>query len=213
MRIGVLVSGSGSNLQALIDLCKGPNIAAEIVLVLSNVPTAFGLQRAEDSSIATKVIDHKGYDGRELFDKAMIEALDDAAVDLVCLAGFMRLLTPIFVNHYVGRLINIHPALLPSFPGLHVQQQAIDAQACFSGATIHFVDEGMDTGAIIAQAVVPVLQGDDADSLAARILKQEHRLYPMAVRLFSENRVLLKDGRVEIVDSVQDPDATIISHK
>ncbi|MBF0193772.1 MAG: phosphoribosylglycinamide formyltransferase [Magnetococcales bacterium] len=213
MRIGVLVSGSGSNLQAIIDLCKRGDIAAEIVLVLSNVPTAYGLQRAKDNAIATKVIDHKNYDNREPFDKAMIEALDDARVDLVCLAGFMRLLTPTFVNHFTGRLINIHPALLPSFPGLHVQQQAIDAGACFSGATIHFVDEGMDTGAIIAQAVVPVLQGDDADTLAARILKQEHRLYPMAVRLFSENRVLLKNGRVEIVNCIQDDAAVIISHK
>jgi phosphoribosylglycinamide formyltransferase 1 len=211
MRIGVLISGGGTNLQALIDLCQAGTVNAEIVLVLSNVATAFGLQRAESGSIPTQVIDHKAYDGRGPFDKTMIQALDGAGVDLVCLAGFMRLLTPEFVRHFSGRLINIHPALLPAFPGLHVQQQALDAGVKFSGATVHFVDEGMDTGPIIAQAVVPILPEDDDDALSARILKQEHRLYPLAVRLFAENRVQLKDGKVEIADCSQDPYEALIN--
>ncbi|MBF0359346.1 MAG: phosphoribosylglycinamide formyltransferase [Magnetococcales bacterium] len=211
MRIGVLISGGGTNLQALIDLCQAGSVNAEIVLVLSNVATAFGLERAKRGSIPTQVIEHKGYDGRGPFDKAMIQALDGAGVDLVCLAGFMRLLTPEFVRHFSGRLINIHPALLPAFPGLHVQQQAIDAGVRFSGATVHFVDEGMDTGPIIAQAVVPIMLEDDADALAARILKQEHRLYPLAVRLFAENRVRLIDGKVEISDCAQDPEGAMIN--
>lgn len=211
MRIGVLISGGGTNLQALIDLCRDTDIPAEIVLVLSNVADAYGLQRAENGSIPTQVIDHKGYDGRKPFDQAMIAALDGANVDLVCLAGFMRLLTPAFIRQYAQRLINIHPSLLPAFPGLHVQQKAIDAGVRFSGATVHFVDEGMDTGPIIAQGVVPILPGDDEDALAARILKQEHRLYPMAVRLFAENRVRIVGGRVEISDCRAEPDAALIN--
>lgn len=212
MRIGVLISGGGTNLQALLDLCNQGSIAAKIVLVVSNSANAFGLQRAQKSSIPTLVIDHAHYDDRESFDGAMIAALDSARVDLVCLAGFMRLLTATFVNHYAKRLINIHPALLPAFPGLHVQQKAIDAGVRFSGATVHFVDEGMDTGPVIAQAVVPILPGDDADALAARILKQEHRLYPMVVRLFAENRVLIGSlGEVEIQGAVVEPEAALIN--
>jgi phosphoribosylglycinamide formyltransferase 1 len=211
MRIGVLVSGGGTNLQALIDLCQGEDIPAEIVLVLSNVAGAYGLQRAEKADIATQVIDHKGYAGREPFDAAMIAALDTKGVDLVCLAGFMRLLTPTFVRHFSQRLINIHPALLPAFPGLHVQQKALEAGVRFSGATVHFVDEGMDTGPIIAQGVVPVLADDDEEALAARILKQEHRLYPSVVRLFAENRVRVNGGLVEIVDAGGEPEAALIN--
>ncbi|MBF0453820.1 MAG: phosphoribosylglycinamide formyltransferase [Magnetococcales bacterium] len=211
LRIGVLISGGGSNLQALIDLCQNSSIAAEVVLVLSNVETAYGLERAQKSGIPTLVIDHSRFEGREAFDRAMIDGLDKAGVDLVCLAGFMRLLTPTFVGHYAQRLINIHPALLPSFPGLHVQQKALDAGVRFSGATVHFVDEGMDTGPIIAQAVVPILPGDDANALGARILKQEHRIYPLVVALFARNRVRLEGGRVEIVDGGQEPDAALLN--
>ncbi|MBF0446889.1 MAG: phosphoribosylglycinamide formyltransferase [Magnetococcales bacterium] len=198
MRIGVLVSGGGTNLQALIDCCQLAESQAEIVLVLSNRADAFGLQRAEKNGIENQVIDHRRFDGRESFDLAMIRALDAARVDLVCLAGFMRLLTPAFVQHYAQRLINIHPALLPAFPGLHVQQRAIEAGVRFSGATVHFVDEGMDTGPVIIQAVVPILADDDEDRLSARILKQEHQIYPQAVRWFSENRISIREGRVVI---------------
>ncbi len=211
LRIGVLISGGGTNLQALIDQCHGGDVPVEIVLVLSNIPSAYGLKRAEKAAISTKVIDHKAYAGREPFDQAMIAALDSAGVDLVCLAGFMRLLTPTFVRHYAGRLINIHPSLLPAFPGLNVQQQAIDAGVRFSGATVHFVDEGMDTGPIIAQAVVPILPADDASALAARILKQEHRIYPLVVRLFAENRVFLEDGRTRVAQFGAEPEAALIN--
>lgn len=211
LRVGVLVSGSGTNLQALIDLCQRNEISAEIVLVLSNRADAYGLERAKQANIPTCVIDHQAFADRESFDKAMIQALDTAHVELVCLAGFMRLLTPPFVQHYAERLINIHPALLPAFPGLHVQQQAIDAGVLFSGATVHFVDEGMDTGPIIAQAVVPILAKDDADTLAARILRQEHRLYPMVVRLFAENRIALKGKRVVITKPAQNEEVSLIN--
>ncbi|ABK44817.1 formyltetrahydrofolate-dependent phosphoribosylglycinamide formyltransferase [Magnetococcus marinus MC-1] len=197
-RIGVLISGSGSNLQALIDGVKSGFIPAEIALVISNKADAYGLTRAREAGIETRVVDHKTFEGRSPFEHELIRALDDAGVELVCLAGFMRVLTPLFVRHYLGRLINIHPSLLPAFAGLHVQQRAIDAGVRFSGCTVHFVEEEVDAGPIIAQAVVPVLPSDRAEDLAKRILTQEHRLYPWAVKLFVEGRTQVKERVVHI---------------
>ncbi len=207
--IGVLISGGGSNLQSLIDQCQSGYIPGRITLVISNVADAFGLERAKKAGIATAVIKQGNFPDRAAFDRAVQAKLDEAGVDLVCLAGFMRVLTEPFVEHFTGRLINIHPALLPSFPGLGVQQKAIDAGVRFSGATVHFVDAGVDTGPIITQAVVPILPDDDARALGARILKQEHRIYPMAVRLFSQGRLKI-EGRQVVIDEAAREDAAAL---
>ena len=195
MKVAALISGRGSNLQALIDADIGP---AEIVLVISNEPGAQGLERAEKAGIPTTVINHRDFDGREPFDEAMTEAIEAAGAELVCMAGFMRLLSDPFVEHWLDRLINIHPSLLPAHKGLNVQQRAIDAGDKESGCTVHFVRPEMDTGPIIVQARVPVLDGDDADTLAARILEQEHKIYPQAVRMIAEGRVRIENERTLI---------------
>jgi phosphoribosylglycinamide formyltransferase 1 len=200
LKVGVLISGRGSNLQALIDACADEDYPAEIVLVISNVPGAPGLARAHAAAIPTMVIDHKAFDGREPFDEALGEALNAANVELVCLAGFMRLLTEGFVNHWRDRLINIHPSLLPAFRGIHIHERVIEYGARFSGCTVHFVRPAMDEGPIIIQAAVPVFQDDDPDQLAARVLAQEHRAYPLAVRLIAESRVRVADEQVVIGD-------------
>nr|CRH06187.1 phosphoribosylglycinamide formyltransferase (GART) (GAR transformylase) (5'-phosphoribosylglycinamide transformylase) [Candidatus Magnetococcus massalia] len=210
-RVGVLISGSGSNLQAIIDKVQDGFIPAQIGLVLSNKPDVFGLARAKEAGITTCVVDHKAYESREAFEEKMIEALDEAEVDLVCLAGFMRVLTPRFVRHYAGRLINIHPSLLPAFPGLNVQQRAIDAGVRFSGCTVHFVEEEVDAGPIITQAVVPVLPDDSEDRLSGRILIQEHRIYPLAVKLIAEQRVKLDGRMVHITQGRWDEDASLLN--
>ncbi|MBF0152571.1 MAG: phosphoribosylglycinamide formyltransferase [Magnetococcales bacterium] len=210
-RYGVLISGSGSNLQALIDRSADGTIPGRIALVISNEPDAFGLQRAEKAAIPTRVIDHRAFPNRTAFEKAMADALDAAQVDLVCLAGFMRVLTPWFVRHYQGRLLNIHPALLPAFPGLHVQQKALDTGVRFSGATVHFVVEDVDAGPIVVQAVVPVHPEDDAPALSARILQQEHRIFPLAVRLFAQKRLKVQGRRVIILNHVSDPSVAVIN--
>lgn len=202
LRLGVIASGSGSNLQAIIDRCADGSIDAEIVLVLSNVPGAGALNRAEQAGIATALIDHRTFTERVDFDRAVVAALQGASVDLVVLAGFMRLITPPFIAAFPERIINIHPALLPAFPGLHVQKKALEAGARFSGCTVHFVDGGVDTGPIIIQAVVPVLDDDDEASLSARILVQEHRIYPRAIQLIAEGRVRIEGRRVRIADAV-----------
>jgi len=208
MKIAVLISGRGSNLQALID--AGDAGGAEIVLVISNVPGAKGLERAEAAGIATTIIDHKDFDGREPFDAAMTEAIEAAGADFVCLAGFMRLLTEGFINHWRDRLINIHPSLLPAYKGLDVQQRVLDAGEAEAGCTVHFVRPEMDTGPIIVQARVPVLADDDAGTLAARILEQEHVIYPQAVRLIAEGRVTVENERALIdgipADAPDNPD-------
>ncbi|MBF0612523.1 MAG: phosphoribosylglycinamide formyltransferase [Magnetococcales bacterium] len=201
LRIGVLISGGGSNLQSLLDHCASGFIPGRISLVISNQADAFGLERARRFGVPTKVVPHSDYPDRLSFDRALISLLNDAQIELVCLAGFMRILTGDFVKFFKGRLLNIHPSLLPSFPGLHVQQKALDAGVRFSGATVHYVDEDVDTGPIIIQAVVPILPDDDASTLSARILKQEHRIYPQAVRLFAQNRLQLTDGKVHILES------------
>lgn len=211
IRIGVLISGGGSNLQALIDHCQNGFIPGQIVLVISNEATAFGLERARRHGIATLVIAHRAFPSRAEFDQAMQEALDQAQVDLVCLAGFMRILTPGFVHHYHQRLLNIHPALLPAFPGLRVQARALASGARFSGATVQFVASEVDAGPIIAQAVVPILAGDTPESLAERILIQEHRLYPLAVRLFAMNRLQVDGQRVRILDADANAQSSLLN--
>ena len=198
MKIGVLVSGGGSNLQSIIDHVEAGNIPADIAVVISNEPEAYGLVRAENHGIENVVINHRKFSSRRDFDASLVEALRERRIDLVVLAGFMRLLSKEFLKAFPGRVMNIHPALLPSFPGTHVWADQVRHGVKFSGCTVHFVDEGMDTGPIIIQAVVPVLDEDDADSLAARILRQEHRIYPQAVRLFAEGRLKLDGRRVLI---------------
>lgn len=200
LRLGVLISGRGTNLQALIRACADPDYPATIVLVVSNVPGAAGLERAEDAEIPTAVIDHAAFDNREAFDAALDDALREANVELVCLAGFMRILTDDFVERWRNRMINIHPSLLPSFRGLDTHQRMLDAGVAIGGCTVHFVRPEMDTGPIIVQAAVPVLPGDDADRLAARILEKEHIAYPLAVRLIAEGRVSLEGERALVED-------------
>jgi len=195
LRLGVLVSGRGTNLQALIDACADPDFPATIVLVISNVAGAGGLARAENAEIPTVVIDHKSFSDRATFDAALDTALEEAKVELVCLAGFMRILTDGFVDAWRNRMINIHPSLLPSFKGLDTHRRMLEAGVAIGGCTVHYVRPEMDTGPIIVQAAVPVLPDDDPDRLAARILEQEHIAYPLAVRLIAEGRVRLEGDR------------------
>ena len=200
LKVGVLISGRGSNLRALIDGCAGGKIPAEIVLVISNRPGAAGLDHARSANIPTKTIDHRQFSDRAAFDAAMTEALRAAGVELLCLAGFMRLMTPGFVATWKNRMINIHPSLLPAFPGLDTHARALAAGVRFAGCTVHFVRDETDTGPIIVQAAVPVLPGDTQDSLAARVLEAEHRAYPLALRLVAEGRVRVEGDRA-IVDA------------
>ena len=199
-RIGVLISGRGSNMEALAIACKEGQIAARIALVVSNEPSAAGLARAHRHGIETLVLDHRDMNGREAHDRRVAEALDAAACDLVCLAGYMRLLSPWFVAHYRQRIMNVHPALLPAFPGLDAQKAAWEHGAKVSGATVHFVDEDLDHGPIIVQAAVPVLEEDTPDTLAARILVEEHLIYPKAVRLFFEGKLKVEGRRVMVME-------------
>ncbi len=197
-RLGVLVSGSGSNLQALLDACAQEGFPAEVACVVSNVPTAFALERARKAGVPAVVVDHKAFASKADFEKALLDALRAAGVEWVCLAGFMRLLSADFLGHYAGRVLNIHPSLLPAFPGLHAQRQALERGVKVAGCTVHFVDAGTDTGPIIAQAAVPVLPDDDEKSLSARILTEEHRLYPLAVRLAVTGKVAMDATRTRV---------------
>lgn len=198
LKIGVLISGRGSNLQALIDACAHDAFPAEIALVVSNVADAAGLARAEAAHIATRVVDHRAFASREEFEDALNTTMKAAGVELICLAGFMRLLTESFVNRWWDRLINIHPSLLPSFRGLHVHERVLEYGVQFSGCTVHFVRPSMDDGPVIVQAAVPVLPADTPDSLAERVLAEEHVIYPLAVRLIAESRVRVTDERVRL---------------
>jgi phosphoribosylglycinamide formyltransferase 1 len=198
LRVGILISGRGSNMRALIEACADSGYPAEIVVVISNVPEAPGLARAAAAGIATLVIDHKAYIERSAFDDALHAALLSRKVDLVCLAGFMRLLTEAFVGRWHDRLVNIHPSLLPAFRGLRVHERVIAYGARFSGCTVHFVRPAMDDGPIIVQAVVAVHADDDPGRLAARVLAEEHRIYPLAVRLIAEGRAQVISERVVI---------------
>ena len=201
LRIGVLISGRGSNLQALIDARRDPAFPATIATVISNEPGAGGLARAEAAGIPTTTINHRDFADRAAFEAALHAALTGAGIELVCLAGFMRLLTEGFVRRWWDRLINIHPSLLPAFRGLHVHEAVLAYGARFSGCTVHFVRPAMDDGPIIVQAAVPVLADDDAGRLAARILAEEHRIYPLAVRLIAEGRVRVENERVMIAEA------------
>lgn len=209
MRVGVLISGRGSNLQSLIDARQKGDFPAEIVKVISNVPGVQGLERAEKAGIETGVINHKDFADRDGFEDALNQSLISADVDLVCLAGFMRILTDGFVNRWLDRLINIHPSLLPSFKGLHTHERALEEGVRFSGCTIHFVRPAMDDGPIIIQAAVPILEDDTPDSLAARVLQQEHIMYPLAVRMIAQGRVRVVGKKVKIKDADQSVDALI----
>jgi len=198
LKVGVLISGRGTNLQALIDACALSSFPAEISLVVSNVPGALGLERAQASGIATEIVNHKDFDDRASFETKLSGILEAASVSFVCLAGFMRILTPTFVNHWYDRLINIHPSLLPAFPGLNTHQRAIDAGVRFGGCTVHYVRPEMDNGPIIVQAAVAILPDDDADQLATRVLEAEHICFPHALRLIAENRTRVRGDVVEI---------------
>ncbi|MFY1827872.1 phosphoribosylglycinamide formyltransferase [Myxococcus fulvus] len=198
VRLGVLVSGGGSNLQALLDACAREDFPAEVACVVSNVPTAYALERARAAGVPTVVVDSKAHESKAAFEAAILEALGAAGVQWVCLAGFMRLLSADFLGRFAGRVLNIHPSLLPSFPGLHAQRQALERGVKVAGCTVHFVDAGTDTGPIIGQAAVPVLPDDDEKSLSARILVEEHRLYPLAVRLAVTGQVTLDGVRTRV---------------
>ena len=187
----VLISGSGSNLQALIDSIAREGVPARIAAVISNRADAYGLVRAQNAGIATRVLDHKQFDGREAFDAALVEAIDGFDPQLVVLAGFMRILTGGFVRHYEGRLLNIHPSLLPKYKGLHTHQRALEAGDAEHGCSVHFVTEELDGGPLVVQAVVPVESGDTPESLAQRVHAEEHRIYPLAMRWFAEGRLRL----------------------
>ena len=200
LKVAVLISGRGSNLQALIEACADAKFPAQIVLVISNVAGAQGLERGREAGIPTEIIAHTGYDRRESFDAAMDASLAKAGAELICLAGFMRILGDDFVRKWQGRLINIHPSLLPSFKGIHVHEQAIDAGVKISGCTVHYVISELDSGPAIAQAAVAVRDDDTAESLAKRVLEAEHRLYPSALRLIAEGRVKLEKGHAVFRD-------------
>ena len=195
-RVGVLISGRGSNLGALIESCRASAYPAKIVLVISNVPAAQGLLRAEAGLIPSRVINHKEYASREDFDLALDAALNEAEVELLCNAGFMRLHTEGFVRRWWNRHLNIHPSLLPAFKGLHAHQRVLEAGAKITGCSVHFVRPGMDEGPIVAQAAVPVLPGDTPDELAARVLEAEHRLYPLALGLVAAGQIRVEGEQV-----------------
>lgn len=220
LRLGVLASGGGTNLQAILDATgaggRPRRIPAEVAVVISNVPGAGALQRAAAAGVATEVLPSKGAADREGYDRALVERLRAHGVELVCLAGYMRLVGPAFLSAFAAspatrgcpRVVNVHPGLLPSFPGLHAHRQCLAYGARFAGCTVHFVDEGTDTGPVIAQAVVPVLPEDDEASLAARVLVEEHRLYPQAIRWFAEGRLSVEGRRVR-VDGGRTPDGAV----
>ena len=201
LALGILVSGGGTNLQSIIDAIESGELAAEIRVVVCNRPQAKALERARRHGLAIEVVDHKTFASREDFDRRVVELLRERGVELVCLAGFDRLITAVFVQAFAGRLLNIHPALLPSFPGLHVQRQALEYGVKIAGCTVHFVDEKTDHGPIVIQAAVPVLEGDTEESLAERILREEHRIYPEAIRLFAAGRLRIDGRHVRITDA------------
>jgi phosphoribosylglycinamide formyltransferase 1 len=194
--IGVLVSGRGSNLQAILEACARPGFPAHVAVVISDRERAVALERARAAGVEALWINPKDFADRESFDAELVRELSARGVGLVCNAGFMRILSAVYVRAFAGRSLNIHPSLLPAFPGLHAQRQALDHGARVAGATVHFVDEGMDSGPIVLQAAVPVEPGDTEETLSARILVQEHRLYPEAIRLFAEGRLRIEGRRV-----------------
>lgn len=191
-RIVVLISGSGTNLQAIIDSCVSADYPGEVVAVISNKAEAYGLERAKNADIIAQSLSHKDFDSREAYDSALMSVIDEHRPDLVVLAGFMRILTANFVNHYAGKMLNIHPSLLPKYQGLNTHQRAIDAGDEEHGVSVHFVTEELDGGPVILQAKVPVFEGDNADELASRVHEQEHRIYPLVVKWFCEKRLTMQ---------------------
>jgi phosphoribosylglycinamide formyltransferase-1 len=194
-RIVILISGTGSNMVSIVDTLKDQNLDACVAGVISNRPDVAGLQHAQDRDIPTKVVDHKEFASREEFDLMLMRAIDDFSADLVVLAGFMRILTPEFVSRYQGRLLNIHPSLLPKYPGLNTHQRAIDAGDAEHGSSVHFVTEELDGGPVIAQVAIDINKDDNADSLKTRVQQQEHILYPIVVKWFVEGRLNMKDNQ------------------
>ncbi len=208
-RVGVLISGRGSNMRSLVEAARAENFPAEIALVLSNVADAGGLDFAQKQGIATAVVDHKLFGDREGFERAMNETLVAHGVEIVCLAGFMRLLTPWFVEQWRGRMLNIHPALLPSFRGLHTHARALEEGVKIHGATVHFVVPELDAGPIVVQVAVPVLDGDTPEALGARVLAQEHRIYPLALKLVASGAARIEGARVRVEGEPEAPDALL----
>lgn len=203
-KIVVLISGSGTNLQAIIDACNDDNYPAEVVAVVSNKADAYGLTRAKNAGIASVSLSHKAFASREDYDQALIKEINAFDADLIVLAGFMRILTPSFVQHFRGKLINIHPSLLPKYQGLNTHQRAIDAGDDVHGVSVHFVTEELDGGPVILQAKVPVFEGDSSDDLAARVHEQEHRIYPLVIKWFVENRLNMYEDRA-VLDGIALP--------
>jgi phosphoribosylglycinamide formyltransferase-1 len=210
--IVVLISGGGTNLQAIIDGQLNGSLPIEIRAVISNRPGVKGLERARKAGINAELIDHTLFPDRESFDAALMQAIDRHQPQLVVLAGFMRVLTDSFVNHYLGRLLNIHPSLLPKYPGLHTHQRVIEAGDPIHGVTVHFVTPQLDGGPAITQAQVPVLRGDSADSLAQRVLTQEHRIYPLAIQWYAEGRLQLKNDQTYLNGEPLGPSGYLIRH-
>ncbi|KAB7785553.1 phosphoribosylglycinamide formyltransferase [Methylorubrum populi] len=210
-RVAILISGRGSNMVSLIEAARAPDYPAEIVLVLSNRPDAAGLDRARAAGIPARAIDHKAFPDRAGFDAALQAELEGAGIELIVLAGFMRILTDAFVEAWAGRMINIHPSLLPLFKGTHTHERALEAGVRLHGCTVHYVVPELDAGPIVAQAAVPVLPGDDADMLSARVIVQEHRLYPAALALIAGGGALLEEGRVRFTAQARDAGAAILS--
>jgi phosphoribosylglycinamide formyltransferase 1 len=211
IKITVLISGGGTNLQALIDARARGELAADIAAVISNRPGVTGLNRAQQAGIPTQVIDHTQFNSRAAFDKTLMMAIDQYQPDLLVLAGFMRILTPAFVGHYAGRMMNIHPSLLPNYPGLHTHRRALEAGDTHHGATVHFVTDQLDGGPAIIQAKVAVAPDDTEQTLAQRVLQQEHTIYPMAVRWFAEGRLHLQGNRCTLDGELLPPQGHLVN--
>jgi phosphoribosylglycinamide formyltransferase-1 len=209
--LGVLASGSGTNLQAIIDAIEHGDVPAEIKVLISNRPQAKALERAASHGISTEILDHKAFGSREAFDERVVEVLRGHGVELVCLAGFDRIVSGVFVRAFPDRILNIHPALLPAFPGLHAQRQALDYGVQIAGCTVHLVDEQTDHGPIVIQAAVPVYDDDTEETLSERILLEEHRIYAEAICLFAEDRVRIEGRHVRILDEIPLSDRALIN--
>ncbi|TWF56771.1 phosphoribosylglycinamide formyltransferase [Neorhizobium alkalisoli] len=210
-RVAVFISGGGSNMVSLADACAAPDFPAEIVAVISDKPTAGGLAKAQGRGISTFVFERKDFAGKAEHEAAILAALADIRPDIICLAGYMRIISGDFIRVYEGRMLNIHPSLLPLFPGLHTHQRAINAGMKIAGCTVHFVTEGMDEGPIVAQAVVPLMADDTSETLASRVLTVEHKLYPLALRMLSEGKVRMEDGKAAFADLAANETAKLIS--
>lgn len=208
LRLGVLVSGSGSNLQAIIDNIEKGRLSSKIAVVISNNKKALSIERAKKHNIPYEVVEHFNFASREAFDAKLVEILKSYQVDLVVMAGFLRVITKVLLDAFPMKIMNIHPALLPAFPGLHVQKKALDYGCKFAGCTVHFADDGVDSGPIIIQGVVPILDNDTEESLSKRILAVEHKIYPTAIKLYEDNRIRI-DGRKVLITPTLTPEETV----